>query len=255
MIDSGSSIKLLKAQTYHGRKGIIRNPFRYRLDLILVPVAKKVKSPTSLLKINGTGLFSIHSKDYGDGIPFKDFAEMVANKYNFASQCDGPTYLLTQPRFLGYSFNPVSFWFFCSKDGSLRVALAEVSNTNAERHIYLCHHDDFAVIKQSDRISAQKIFYVSPFQEVLGTYEFRFKVDSEQIGVWVDHQNGDEGVYTTLTGKIRALTFFSILRSAVTRPFGAFRVIALIHWQALKLKFMGAKYRKAPKQNPKRTSR
>lgn len=249
------SIKLVKAQTFHGRRGSIKNIFRYRLDCILIPITKQIRSPASLLKINKFGLFSIHDKDHGEGKPLQDFVKMIIRKYGFTDTCDGITYLLTQPRFLGYLFNPVSFWFLCSKDGNLRVVLAEVNNTKGERHIYICHHDDFAPIKKSDRIATQKIFYVSPFQEMSGKYEFRFKMDSEQIGAWIDYQNGDEGVYTTLTGNIQSLTFLSALRSAITVPFGALRVITLIYWQALKLKLKGGQYRDAPKQNEKRISR
>ena len=46
--------------------------------------------------------------------------------------------LLTQPRFLGYCFNPVSFWL--AFDGKvLRAVIAEVSNTFGDRHSYVCH--------------------------------------------------------------------------------------------------------------------
>jgi len=53
-------------------------------------------------------------------------------------------------------------------------------------------------------------------------------------------------VIATLTGRRRQLSNGSILRAALRRPFGAFRTIALIHWQALKLKLKGAPYRSRP---------
>lgn len=46
-------------------------------------------------------------------------------------------YLITAPKFLGYSFNPVSFWYLYSVDNELTAIIAEVNNTFGERHIYL----------------------------------------------------------------------------------------------------------------------
>ncbi len=51
--------------------------------------------------------------------------------------------LLTQPRFLGYVFNPVSFWLV-HRGEALVAVIAEVSNTYGDRHSYLCHRPGFA---------------------------------------------------------------------------------------------------------------
>ena len=51
------------------------------------------------------------------------------------------------------------------------------------------------------------------------------------------------------------LTNKSILKTILFRPFGSFRVLTLIHWQALKLKYKGATFRKRPVPNPKDVSR
>jgi Protein of unknown function (DUF1365) len=45
-------------------------------------------------------------------------------------------YLITAPRFMGYSFNPVSFWYLYSKDRELTSMILEVNNTFDERHMY-----------------------------------------------------------------------------------------------------------------------
>ncbi len=50
----------------------------------------------------------------------------------------------------------------------------------------------------------------------------------------------------TLTGPRRPLTNGAILRACIRRPFGSRRVLALIHWQALKLWWKGARYRNRP---------
>ena len=45
-------------------------------------------------------------------------------------------YLVTAPRFLGYSFNPVSFWYLYSGPGTLAAMILEVNNTFDERRMY-----------------------------------------------------------------------------------------------------------------------
>jgi DUF1365 family protein len=54
------------------------------------------------------------------------------------------------------------------------------------------------------------------------------------------------GVMATLTGPRRSLSNFSILGALLRRPFGSRRVLGLIHLQALRLWWKGAKYRPRP---------
>ncbi|KAL1610074.1 hypothetical protein SLS60_001739 [Paraconiothyrium brasiliense] len=46
-------------------------------------------------------------------------------------------YLVTAPRFFGYSFNPASFWYIYNRDHQLTRMITEVNNTFGERHLYL----------------------------------------------------------------------------------------------------------------------
>lgn len=43
---------------------------------------------------------------------------------------------MTAPKFLGYSFNPVSFWHLYSADRKPSAMILEVNNTFNERHVY-----------------------------------------------------------------------------------------------------------------------
>ena len=45
-------------------------------------------------------------------------------------------YLITAPRFLGYSFNPVSFWYLYDEKKELKAMILEVNNTFDERRVY-----------------------------------------------------------------------------------------------------------------------
>ena len=49
---------------------------------------------------------------------------------------DGPIFLLTHLRYLGYCFNPISFYFCYDRSGRLDTILAEVNSTFGESRNY-----------------------------------------------------------------------------------------------------------------------
>ena len=91
---------------------------------------------------------------------------------------------------------------------------------------------------------ADKIFHVSPFQPVAGGYEFRFDISANKIGIWIDYSAGAGGLIATLTGPLAPLTTGRIF--GILRRMGARRVVALIYWQALKLRLKGIRYSPPP---------
>jgi DUF1365 family protein len=227
-------VEYIAGETFHGRRGAIENAFRYAVDYVLFN-PDDAQTP-SLFSRNAGNLTSVWDSDHG-GVPKHGrgvawLREVLAN-HNLPGGDN--VLLLAQPRVLGHVFNPVSFWLCHDAAGALRVVVAEVSNTFGDRHSYLCHRDDLAPITPQDRIAAHKILHVSPFQPVSGGYEFRFDINAERIGIWIDYTQGNGGLIATLTGQRTPLTNAAILRACLRRPFGSRRVLALIHWQALKL--------------------
>jgi DUF1365 family protein len=168
---------------------------------------------------------------------------------------DGQILLLAQPRVLGHVFNPVAFWLIHDREGDLRVVIPEVTNTYGDRHSYLCFREDRAPITPSDTLTATKIFYVSPFQTVEGGYRFRFDITEDRINIRIDLSAHGEGLIATLTGKRETLTNRGILAACLRRPFGSRRVLGLIHWQALKLWWKGAKFHTRPEPPAQEVSR
>jgi DUF1365 family protein len=128
----------------------------------------------------------------------------------------------------------------------LLAVIAEVSTPFQDRHSYLCHLPDFAAITAQAQIIKTKALHVSPFQKVSGEYTFGFDLRDDQIAIRILHRDGKEGVTATLSGLRKPLTSGGILRAGLRRPFGALRTIALIYWQALRLKLKGASYRSRP---------
>ena len=154
--------------------------------------------------------------------------------------------LLAQPRLLGHVFNPVSFWLCLDAQDKLRVVIAEVSNTFGQRHSYLCYKDDLSPITAKDTMGAQKIFHVSPFQPVEGDYRFQFDIRAERIGISIEYLRAGGGLIATLAGPRQPLSNASILGGFLRRPLGSRRVLALIHWQAIKLWLRKARFRSCP---------
>ncbi len=240
------TVEHIAGQTWHGRKGEVRNAFRYGVDYVLLdPEAPARKG--WLFARNRTALFSVLDRDHG-GAPGHGEGAAWVRKALSAHDVKDPAQieLLAQPRVMGHVFNPVSFWLCYDDADALYAVIAEVTNTYGDRHCYLCQRDDQAPITPQDKISATKIFYVSPFQQVQGTYGFRFDVNATRIGIWIDLTDGDGGVTATLTGARRPLSGLSVLRALLRRPFGSRRVLALIHWQALKLWWKGARFQTRP---------
>ncbi|KAI9670504.1 MAG: hypothetical protein M1817_004371 [Caeruleum heppii] len=105
-------------------------------------------------------------------------------------------YLITAPRFLGYQFNPVSFWYLYDSNKELQAMILEVNNTTDERRMYLLrkstsqtnsaglqeeHRDDrLDEVEEANGSGAPKSvrfsmtwpkdFHVSPFNDRQGTY-------------------------------------------------------------------------------------
>ena len=236
----------IAGHTFHGRKGAVENAFRYSIDYVLCDAEAPLRTPF-LFGRNRGGLASLLDRDHG-GPPQQGSGPRWVRAVLARHEIVGVARieLLAQPRVLGHVFNPVSFWLCRDAAGALTTVIVEVTNTYGDRHCYLCHHADLRPITPEDRLTATKIFHVSPFQPVEGSYSFRFDIDAERIAIWIDYTAGNGGLIATLTGKRQPLTNAGILRALLRRPFGARRVLALIHWQALKLWWKGATFRPRP---------
>ncbi len=233
----------------------MRNAFRYSIDYVILDAEAEVEGP-SLFSRNGGNLTSLQDRDHGGERDAGQGAQWMRDVMD-AHQLPQPDtiMLLAQPRVLGHVFNPVSFWLGYDANGDMTSVIAEVNNTFGDRHSYLCHHPDNRPIAPQDRLTATKIFHVSPFQPVEGGYEFRFDIRDDRIGIWIDYTRGEGGLIATLTGPRVPLTNRGILSAVVRRPFGSRRVLGLIHWQALKLWWKNATFRPRPEPPRQEVSR
>jgi DUF1365 family protein len=237
-------IQLLDARIFHERLRPRKNRFSYQALYCLLPLdALAGKSRTGLFAINRAAPFSVRASDYGrTGVPPQAYIRQLLQDWRLG-EADGEVRLMTLPRVLGYGFNPVSFWLCHDRAENLRAVLAEVNNTFGERHSYLCFHDDHRAIAADDVLNARKVFHVSPFMKVEGRYHFRFGATRERVAITIDLEN-DEGLMlrTAVGGRPQAMTARSLLAVLAKNPLYPFKVIGLIHYQAVKLFLKGIRH-------------
>lgn len=256
--------QVIPGRTFHARHGAIANRFSYGVDYILLDAEAPVPAPRHggprLFSRNRANLTSLHDVDHGgrrgEGRG-ATWVREVAEAEGLSEITAGPVHLLAQPRVLGHVFNPVCFWLLHDGQEQLRAVIAEVNNTFGDRHSYLCLREDRGVITGQDVLRARKIFHVSPFQRIAGDYAFRFDIRAESVAISIDFRDpgaaegtpgdtGAGGVLATLAGPRLPLTDRAILAAMWRRPFGSRRVLALIFWQAARLRARGARYLRRP---------
>lgn len=228
--------------------------FRYGVCYLAVPLsAWRPGTIARWLSIDRRNVLTLRSRDYGDGTGTPHAWIRAILDTHGLPEADGEIIVLTLPRFLGYAFNPVSFWFCLDQQGALRAVLADVSNTFGERHRYLCHHDDRRPILGNEWLEVRKIFHVSPFMEVKGSYRFRFDLADGHVAV-VINLHDEEGLIlaTSIAGTRTPITALALWRSLFDYPLQTLKVVALIHFQAARLFLKGVRnYRKpAPPSIP-----
>ncbi len=220
-------------QVRHTRLRPARHAFAYPTYFLMLPLRSMRRGGPGAIARNRPAALSFHDRDHGDGrgdaLAWLD--EVLAREG--ITDADGEAWLHCYPRVLGYTFKPVSFWYCHRADGSLRAILVEVNNTFGERHCYLLESPTFGA-----ELFARKVFHVSPFCRVEGSYRFRFMVtpDRQRTVVRIDHDD-DHGplIQTSVSGTLQAATAQALRRALWQHPAMTLGVIARIHWQALKL--------------------
>lgn len=241
---------LFVADISHTRHSPKHNSFKYKAYYLCFPISKILEiAKLKFLSVNKFNLFGFHEKDHGFGNKQEgsEWVIDILDEYKIAPENRTEIVLLTLPRILGYVFNPVSFWFCLDKEKNLRAVVSEVSNTFDERHCYISFLPNQEPITQNHWLESDKIFHVSPFLEVEGSYKFRFAYGEKKLGVWIDYYKNEEKILSTsMTGKREELSNRNLLAKFFRYPLLTIKVIALIHYQALKLFLKGVKYRVKP---------
>lgn len=107
--------------------------------------------------------------------------------------------MLANPRVLGYVFNPLTLFYCLDADGAVDRIVAEVRNTYGGRHCYLLRPTD------AGRADAAKVFFVSPFYPVDGSYSMRLPLPGDRLRVSIRlDRPGDRPFLAVMAGTRRA---------------------------------------------------
>jgi DUF1365 family protein len=165
---------IFPCHTTHTRLFPSRHSFTYSYLLVGVPVGwRHASGSLSCDPVGGSKAtwFSVHAEDYLSRGSHDGGLRGKLDDY-LRSQGADPVeylyaYLVTAPRFLGWSFNPVSFWYLYDSQRQLKAMILEVNNTFDERRMYF-----LAPSGQDEKFRErwQKDFHVSPFNEREGGY-------------------------------------------------------------------------------------
>jgi DUF1365 family protein len=207
----------------HVRRAPKRNVFRYPVSYFLLDLDELHRLP-SPIRANRRGLVTFRDRDHFDGGPVKQAVLDLAGDPEIER-----VYCLTQLRVLGYVFNPVSFFWCYRRDGSLSCIVAELNNTFGERLPEVLRGPEL-------RYEHAKRLHVSPFMGLDQSYEWAFSQPAEEVWARVHvHEGAERPLTAVLHGHRRELTSGAVWRLLIRYPLMPLQVIALIHWQALKL--------------------
>ena len=243
--------RLFLGNVMHRRMRAAVNAFVYPVIYVQLPVRDLAAANCGIFSVDRANILSFRQKDHGarDGSPLLPWIESLLREHGLPN--DGEIILQTFPRVLGVVFNPVSFWFCLDRAGELIAVLAEVNNTFGGRHHYLLHNPDGAPLRDGQELHADKVFHVSPFNEIEGGYRFRFHLDRPVPLARIDYDDAEgELLLTSISGKPQEWGAGALMRTFLRMPFLTAGVVFRIHWQAIKLWLKGVPFRGAHVAQP-----
>ena len=237
-------------EVMHARLKPIGHRFSYRVMSLLIDLDRLDEADTAspLFGVNRAALYSFAEADHGkrDGSSLRGYAQACAAARGI-DLAGGRVLLLCYPRLLGYAFNPLSVYFCYRADGALALIIYEVRNTFGEIHPYVLPVRADEVSEAGIRQRQDKLFYVSPFMAMAMRYHFRVCPPGAQVKLRILETDGSGPLLAaTFNGRRRALTTAALLRSVVALPLVSFKILAAIHWEALRLWLKGVRLTPRP---------
>ena len=231
--------RIYKGWVEHRRVAPTLNRFRYRMFMMYIDLAElpQLFDRVPFWSARRRAPACFERRDYlgPESVPL-DQAVRDLVESRTAVRPRGPIRLLTHLRYFGYCMNPVSFYYCFDESGAtLETIVAEITNTPwKERHQYV-----LSVTSADSRLKHfgfDKDFHVSPFLPMDMQYRWTFNQPRNRLFVHMqNYKNGVQMFDATLALKEKPITTAGLLGVLATFPLMTLKVVAAIHWQALKL--------------------
>lgn len=235
----------MKSAIYTGRLRHRRfkptgNAFSYSVCLFYLDLSEitSIFRWPGLASLDSPGLVAFRRKDYlGDSSrPLDECVRDLVQKET-GERPAGPIRLLTQITYLGYCFNPVSFYYcFDAAGDRVKFIVTEITNTPwHERHSYVlsCEGEE-----NVETFSFPKAFHVSPFMAMTMDYRWHFSHPGQKLLVHMENnseENPGKFFDASLTVHRMNLTPFTLAWAVVLYPLMTIKTVSLIYFQAFKL--------------------
>lgn len=222
---------------HHRRHRPKLHEFRYGVCLFWFNVdePERLFRYPGLLSQSQVSLMRFRHADYGTGEALS-LSDQVRNRVQeqVGVTVDGPVYLLTQVRNLGYVFNPLSIYYCYNSQQQLVATVSEVTNTPwGERFWYV---NECAPEDPVSRHECPKQFHVSPFMSMDQKYHWRMTRPGKRLSVHLASHDRDGLMFeSTLVLRHRAMQFSRVPRLIMRWSLMTLRITAAIYWQALRL--------------------
>lgn len=241
----GDAAALYVGDVMHARLKPVGHRFNYRVMSLLIDLDRLevANRQTPLFGVNRRALYSFHEADHGprDGSPLRLYAQRSAADHGI-DLTGGRVLLLCYPRLFGYTFNPLSIYFCYGADGWPALLIYEVRNTFGDIHAYVLPVKSDDVSAAGVRQTQDKRFYVSPFVEMAMRYHFRVGLPGDRVKLRILETDSEGPLLSaTFNGHRRPLTTQELLSSLLSLPLVTLKVVAAIHWEALRLWLKGVR--------------
>lgn len=235
----------------HRRVEPVEHSFRYRMFMTYLDLGElpEVLDPLRGWSARRPALARYKRSDH-IGEPTLALDQVIRDKVadEIGERPSGPVRMLTNLRYFGHCFNPVTF-FYCFDENAKQVkaVLAQVNNTPwGESHSYVIETGGDRVIKASFR----KDFHVSPLMGMDHVYEWHTTVPDDDVQVHIEsRKDGERAFDATLSLGRLELNPANARRMLARYPAMTAQVVAKIYWQALRLKLKGAPYHPHPERS------
>jgi DUF1365 family protein len=228
----------------HRRLQPTRNAFRYRLFMVWLDLAELDRAFAGrwLWSTRRAAPARFRRTDYlGPHDRPLDVAVRDLVEARTGARPAGAVRMLAHLRYFGYCFNPVTFYYCYDGDDRLETIVAEITNTPwRERHQYVLPLARAAADGPHHVWQFGKDFHVSPFLPMAMDYEWRFDAPAERLNVHMVNRGVGAPPETRVFDATLALEREEITGPALARALAGYplitaKVVAMIHWQALKL--------------------